>query len=616
MLCTADSVKRIPRWPCVAAAALLCACPGPGAGDSGGGPKPPPFLAGAGAGGALEDPPPPPADKPGLPYLQVIYPKLRDRWRSFVSDCRLRLPPSDALNDASLAATVAFRVAADGRLLAISVADSSGDARFDAAAQEVVRDAAPFPPPPAGLVSDDETVHLTWLFARDARLAGMATAEVEIERWPVGRAVPKLLERGNVADAAARLVEAAGKAPAGAAVSDDEMKTLVALGRRVAAATLVEALKGKDKGVKRLALEAVASSHVDAAAPLVLELAGKAMDKGLRIDAIAALGAVGGKKAIPLLVSVLDDKPKRESTEAEIAASRSLAALGQGKLARARLEARLGSAADGDRLSALAVLARFPVPEAADALAEILGSDRGSRVGKQTACAALGAAATESNQADVNKALRKGLDSRDAAVRAACAHAVAAVAEAGLEPGRATYWKLIALLKDRDERVRAGALLAAAQTDPKRFARELYVVLRDKSPLVRVALAEALGRVPGAVAYKRLAHLATSKDVAVRRKAAAALLHRPEQQARELLAGMIGDSDAAVRLVALEAVDGADALAALLDGQDKELGAAALARLVAVRGHAGALVEVFQRLAKAPAGSADRVRIVAAWLRP
>jgi len=610
------NANRLTPW-IIAAGVLSCACPGrAGSGDDlVDEPKPPPFLAGTGADGALGDPAAPPADKPGLAYLERVYPALRDGWRSFVSDCRLRLPPSDALNDTSLAATVRFTVAPDGRLLALAVEQKSGDARFDAAAQEVVRDSAPFPPPPADLVSDDDAVHLTWLFARDARLAGMATAELELVRWPPGRAIPKLLERGDVSGAAARLASSA-EAAAGGAATDGDREALVELGRRVAAAALVEALRGKDNGVTRLALAPLAAAGVKSAAPEVLSIAEKAMDKGLRIDAIAALGAVGDKGAVALLTSILDSKAGRESTDAELAASRSLNALGQGKLARARLAARLGSENEAERLRALAVLASFPVPDAADQLAAMIAGGGASRAVRQTACAALGAAITEQNRVAAFKALRKGLESRDAAVRAACAQAVAKAAAAGHAPGRVTYWKLVALLKDRDERVRAGALLAAANADPQRFAKELYAVLRDHSPLVLVALAEALGRVPGAVAYKKLTELAASKDVEVRRKAAAALLARPEKQARELLATMIDDSDPAVRLVAVEAIDGADALAALLDGDDAELAAAALARLIAVRGRAASLVDVFGRLAKAPAASAARVRIAAAWLRP
>lgn len=51
-------------------------------------------------------------------------------------------------------AVIAFRIGAGGGLAAISVARSSGSARLDQAALQVVRNAAPFPPPPSGARRD------------------------------------------------------------------------------------------------------------------------------------------------------------------------------------------------------------------------------------------------------------------------------------------------------------------------------------------------------------------------------------------------------------------------------------------------------------------------------
>ncbi|MEM8654320.1 MAG: TonB family protein [Pseudomonadota bacterium] len=48
------------------------------------------------------------------------------------------------------AATVAFRIASNGGLSAVSVARSSGSAELDRAAMQVIRQAAPFPTPPQG----------------------------------------------------------------------------------------------------------------------------------------------------------------------------------------------------------------------------------------------------------------------------------------------------------------------------------------------------------------------------------------------------------------------------------------------------------------------------------
>ena len=51
-------------------------------------------------------------------------------------------------------AVVAFRIAANGGLAGASLARSSGSAALDNAALQVIRRAAPFPPPPRGARSD------------------------------------------------------------------------------------------------------------------------------------------------------------------------------------------------------------------------------------------------------------------------------------------------------------------------------------------------------------------------------------------------------------------------------------------------------------------------------
>ncbi len=47
-------------------------------------------------------------------------------------------------------ATISFQIASNGGLAGLGVARSSGSQALDAAAVELVRRAAPFPPPPAG----------------------------------------------------------------------------------------------------------------------------------------------------------------------------------------------------------------------------------------------------------------------------------------------------------------------------------------------------------------------------------------------------------------------------------------------------------------------------------
>jgi len=615
MLLRAVARDRVLIATALAVVGILSACPKRGD-ESADEPTPPPFRAGVSTGLELKDPPPPAEGKFGLAYLEQVYPRIREGWGGFVTDCGLRLPPSDRLNDRKLQATIIFMVDQQGKLVSLAVSQKSGDAHFDGAAEEIVREAAPFPAPPTDLVSDDDAVHLAWLFARDHRLAGIATAEVSLVEWPPARAVQKMLAGGNITAASSRLLRAAEALSADAAPAEHD--ELSGLGRDIAVRAVLEGLGSEDNGVLRLALGAAAAAKLRSAAAQVLGIAKNAVDKRTRLEAIAALGHVGDKDAVPLLVAVLDGTSDngREMSAARVAAARALADLGKGNLARTTLAAQLEAKDDKRRLEALAVLAVFAVPEAIPALADSVGSRSASRAARQASYAALGVAAAGGDKARALKALRRGLDSKDAATRAACARGLAAAAAAGAKSGRVTYWKLISLLKDRDERVRAGAVLAAARVDPKRFAKDLYAVRKDRSAAVHAALAEALAAVPGPVAYKKTVALSQSPSVAVRRKAVAALLARPEKQAKEVAAGLIKDVDMEVRLLAMKALDGVDALQPYLNVPEADLRAAVLARLVSVRGRQAMLVEVFTRLERAPAGSADRVRVAAAWLQP
>jgi hypothetical protein len=66
----------------------------------------------------------------------------------------------------------------------------------DASAVESITN-APLPPPPAVILGDDDRVHLRWLFARDRRQAGPATATVESRRLPVAQVTRLFIAAGD-----------------------------------------------------------------------------------------------------------------------------------------------------------------------------------------------------------------------------------------------------------------------------------------------------------------------------------------------------------------------------------------------------------------------------------
>lgn len=481
----------------------------------------------------LEAPPPPARDQPGRAYLERIHPRLEPTWRGFLEDCRVRLPPDHALNQVALETRLALTIDPDGALQHLVHATRSGSTDFDQAALEVVRDAAPFAPPPADLLSDDGRVHITWLFARDRRQAGVATAVLERVEWPVARAVAGFLAAGDVTRAARRLARVAG------ARAEDDAAELVGLGRDVAAAAIREALASEDAAISGLARDAVAG--LEAAAP---RPAG---------DAAAAL---------PVPADVSAEMP-------------------------------------GD------------VPR----LAALVTDEQAGRDARVAACAGLGAAVQPGGLAVGARALRAGLSDGDAAIRAGCARAVAAAAARGVR-GRALYWRAVELLRDPDEHVRAAAVRAAARLDARRFEGELFVLRREASPLVLVALAEVLVEVSGPLALARLLGLGNSEDVAVRRQAVSSLARHAEPRARAAAAARLADADVQVRLAAMAAVSDEAVLEDALRDPAPEVAQAAFAALVRLRGQARTLAAAAAAIAEASPRSAARVRWARSWLLP
>ena len=125
-------------------------------------------------------PPPPPIvdlDAPDAAYRVAVALQLQPGWAQFLDDCRLRLPVSHPLNAMALAATAEIGIDAAGRVVDVHV-ESSGNVDYDRAVRQVIEDAAPLPRPPRTLWADDDLVHVRWLFARDRRQAGPATARV------------------------------------------------------------------------------------------------------------------------------------------------------------------------------------------------------------------------------------------------------------------------------------------------------------------------------------------------------------------------------------------------------------------------------------------------------
>lgn len=553
-----------------------------GAGAGCGGKAPPPAPVGP---AMLEPPPPAPGDPSaeGAPYLAMVASRLAPEWRHFLDDCRLRLPAEHPLNTLQLEARATLVVDRTGKVVSRELS-GSGNADFDTAVAEVIAAISPLPPPPAWLLSDDDQLRLSWLFARDARQASAANAQVTWLEEPAPQVVDRRLAAGDIAGAARRLSRLS-----------DEDPVLREQARKVFVAVVEEGLAATGQ-VQRAAVEAVRRAQLKQLAPRLMPLARDA-DPALRAQAATALAAVGDATAAPLLLEQL--AATRDPQLAAILA-RALVTMGPA----GSPDAVVGKLAEGDReaqLTALAALAEMTVSPALAARVSKWGSSRDPAV-RGALCAAVA-------RAKILASLRweilgKGLDDRDGSTRAACTAALVPLQQ---KPQPWMRTALGRLVDDRDQRVRAAAVAASMRWDPTRLDGQLAKLVADGDPAVRAATVAALAR-RGDVAALRA--LLADGDAGVRRTVALALVLVDGPGVRD---AVLRDPDARVRMVALE-VRGDQALTLKLLANDESPEVRTEVEVLNVANHGETLQSGMVRLSGADAATPDRVRIAMAWL--
>jgi len=523
----------------------------------------------------------------GAAYLNQLALQLEPGWGQFLDDCRLRLGKTHPLNQMTLAATAQFLVDAQGRTSALEIT-SSGNQDFDQAVRDAIADADPLAPPPADLMSDDDHVHLRWLFARDRRQAGPATAAVIDVDLPVGDVVERLVGRGDLARAALRI----RRAPPG------DARTAATL--RVMTAALREALSSADGATRRAAVDAIGRAGIKALVPDVRGLLESTIDTELRLVAISTALALEDRDACPQLTKQLAvdlvDHPRLAPAEA-----RALVALGHAADVAASLVQMLAHA-DPPNPIALQVLAFAPTPALAGRLPGWL-HHRDARV-RAGACAALAGQPSWPLVAE-------GLRDPDASVRTACIDTVHARAA---DPKVATALPRVrALVHDRDRTVRAHALAALVVLD----APHLVSAVDDPASEVRAAFASALATALPSEAQADLRTLIDDRDPEVRAAAWTSLVALAAAPADRATLALHAVRDAApqVRLAALPAVDDDQALAQVAATDDSpDVRTSAIVLLAGRRGRAAIETDLLGRLAAAPTATAERVRIALAWL--
>lgn len=536
----------------------------------------------------------------GAPYLAAIAAHLQPNWSQFLEDCRLRLPIDHALNDGRLSATLTLAIDRRGALSLTGIA-GSGNADFDRAATGVVRDARTVEPPPAALLSDDDRAYLEWIFARDARQAGPASAHVVMRRLPVGEVTKRLIAQSELERAARRIADE----PPGPA---REQAT-----QQVMTASLHEALGGVG-GSRAFAIEVIGRARVVELAPRLRELVTVTTDTELRVAATTALGLLGDTQSVDK-IGVLLANDLRHYPKIALAETTALVALG----ATDRAQKIVGDAlavATPPPAGAKPPLAAGTPPLAALAAHAIAFATppspvdgkfadwftRGDARTRAAVCAAQPAGTSSRGRA----VIARGLRDADATVRSTCADAASRQFgtptvgdEAAAARDRAALDKrLRELARDRDRLVRARAIAALAG-----HGVALADAASDPAPEVRIAAAPALPQ-------PALQALLSDADPDVRAMAVSLVRDaRPEVVARA-----VQDPAAQVRVAAIPALADEARLAALATDDASEVATAALVQLVARKGRERTTLDLLRALAAAPAGSAERVRIAFAWL--
>lgn len=509
----------------------------------------------------------------GAAYLAAVAQQLQPPWGQFLEDCRLRLAASHPLNLTTLEARADVLIDRRGTLTVIAV-PTSGLADFDLVVRQILADATRLGPPPPELLSDDDQLHLRWLFARDRRQAGAATAEVLTVELPLLVVTDAWLAKGELARAARRVASAKAADPDRAQAAEHVM-----------IAALREALASTGAVARTEAVEAAGRAGARVLASQVRALLAPTVDTGLRLAAVTTAAALGDDAAVPILVRLLPADLANDPGLA-LAETAALIQLGARDQASAAIQRALEAAPKAPNVNALQALALLPVPALAPKVAAWFGS--GDARTRAAVCASVGADAAAPFVA-------RGLRDRDATVRATCVDAAARQGRPRVAP--VVVRRLRELALDRDRVVRARAVAALAVLD--RGVR----AASDPAPEVRAAAVASASEA-------ELRTLAGDPDPDVRAAAIIALA----DTAPELTQRAAADVAPQVRRAAIAALADDDLLAKLATDVTPDVATAALVRRAQLAGRGALTQPLLVQLATAPAASAERVRIALSWL--
>ena len=397
-------------------------------------------------------------------YLRKIHAHVHKRWAdNFLALIGQNLAVTNPLNDASRVAEADVVISAAGKLVSATITKSSGFAGFDDAVPEVLKDSSPFPAPPQASRSDDDNLHLHWVFARDERrCSGIVVLHVDD---PLEIAIPKLMKAGRRDEIVARVVAArAGGVPAEPAVTALAREWLIGSGKQPW---------------------------------ITVKIAGELAGRG-DADAIAWL-----KSAVK--------KPELARAAGAVLAANKVAIC---PLVKAGLE---GSNA-AEQLTAAQALATSGETACAAGLIKLFESPKSKVEARVAAATALGPIEDDAAKASLAAAAK---DEGNAAVKAA-----ASLAQIRPGAGRAKMLSMVRLLKEPSIELRAAGYAGVVRAGGDSDFDDLYMLFRDTDARPAEATLRELDHVPTEKATQYIAKLMRRPLVPVQRAAAQLLLKR------------------------------------------------------------------------------------------
>jgi hypothetical protein len=427
-----------------------------------------------------------------LEYLRKIHAHVHKRWAdNFLALIGQNLALDNPLNDAARVAEVDVVISGTGKLVSATITKGSGFPGFDDAVPEVLKDSVPFPVPPVSSRSDDDNLHLHWVFARDERrCAGVVVLHVDD---PLEIAIPKLMKAGR-----------------------------------------------RDEIVARVAASRARGAHAE---PSVTSLAnewlrGAGKEPWATVKIAGPLAGRGDADALTFLKTAVK-KPADARAAGAILAANKVAIC---PLVKAGLE----GANAAEQLTAAQALATSSETACVPGLVKMLENPKLKGEARAAAATALGPVDDDAAKA----ALAAATKDDNVAVRAA-----ALLAQVRPGAGRAKMLGMVHVLKEPAVEMRAAGSAGVVRAGGDSDFDDLYMLFRDTDPRPAEAVLRELDHVRGEETTKMIAKLMKRPLVPVQRLAAQLLVKRHAKGNFAAFAAFDGSSDAELRGLALVGAD-------------------------------------------------------------